>query len=79
MCPPPVTIIKILFLREFHSEEQYMGKILGQTGFFSLGVATSLGEGKLRLRIDLVSYPTRTEGLVNMVKCQNSSILNNSV
>ena len=24
-----------------------MGKIVGQTGFFSLGEATSLGEGKL--------------------------------
>ena len=23
---------------------------------------------KLRLEIDLVSYPTRTEGLVNMIK-----------
>ena len=41
--------------------------------FFSLGEATSLREGKLwiqtfklRLKIDLVSYPTRAEGLVNM-------------
>ena len=47
-----------------------MGKIVGQTGFFSLGEATSLGEGKLgikpvkhRLKIDLVSYPVRAEGL----------------
>ena len=38
--------------------------------FFSLGEATSLGEGKLRfkpvklrLKIDLVSYPARAEGL----------------
>ena len=29
--------------------------------------ATSLGEGKLRLKIDLVSYPARAEGLVNMI------------
>ena len=34
--------------------------------FFSLGEATSLGElklVKLRLKIDLVSYPARAEGL----------------
>ena len=42
--------------------------IVGQTGFFSLGEATSLGEGKLkpvklRLKIDLVSYPARAEEL----------------
>ena len=46
-----------------------MGKIVGQTRFFSLGEATSLGEVKpvkLRLKIDLVSYPTWAEGLVNM-------------
>ena len=44
--------------------------------FFSLGEATSLGEGissefkpvKLCLKIDLVSYPARAEGLVNMDK-----------
>ena len=47
-----------------------MGKIVGQTRFFSLGETTSLGEGKLwiqlRLKNDLESYPARTEGLVNM-------------
>ena len=49
-----------------------MGKIVGQTRFFSLGEATSLGEGrqfkpvKLSLKIDLVSYPARAKGLVNM-------------
>ena len=49
-------------------------EIVGQTGFFSLGKTTSLGEGKLwiqtvkfRLKIDLVWYPTRAEGLVNMI------------
>ena len=47
-----------------------MGKIVGQTRFFSLGEATSLGEGKLIsnllnsvLKIDLMSYPARAEGL----------------
>ena len=50
-----------------------MGKIVGQTGFFSLGEATSLGEGKfkpvkLRLKIDLVPYPARAEWVVNMIK-----------
>ncbi len=37
--------------------------------FFSLGEATSLGEGKLLncLKIDLVSYPARAEGLVNRI------------
>ena len=51
-----------------------MGKIVGQTRFFSLGEATSLREGKLwiqtcklHLKIDLVSYPARAEGLVNMI------------
>ena len=47
-----------------------MGKIVGQTSFFSLGEATSL-EGKpvkLHLKIDLVSYPARAEVLVNMIK-----------
>ena len=39
-----------------------MGKIVGQTRFFSLGEATSLGEGKL----DLVSYPAQAEGSVNI-------------
>ena len=41
--------------------------------FFSLGEATSLGEEnsefkpvKLLLKIDLVSYPARVKGLVNM-------------
>ena len=51
-----------------------MGKKIGQTRFFSLGEATSLGEGKLWIqnllnsasKIDLVSYPARAEGLVNM-------------
>ena len=50
-----------------------MGKIVGQTRFFSLGEATSLEEGKTefkpvkpRLKIDLVSYPARAEGSVNM-------------
>ena len=45
-----------------------IGKIVGQTRFFSLGEAASL-EGnsefkpvKLCLKIDLVSYPTRAEG-----------------
>ena len=40
-----------------------------QTGFFSLGEATSLGERKLvkpRLKIDVVSYPARAEGLLDM-------------
>ena len=48
------------------------GQIVGQTRFFSLGEATSL-EGnsefkpvKLHLKINLVSYPARAEGLVNM-------------
>ena len=56
-----------------------MGKIVGQTRFFSLGEATSLGEGnsefkpvKLNLKIDLVSYPARAEGSVNM----DTSLLN---
>ena len=49
-----------------------MGKIVRLTRFFRLGEATSLGEGILwirfefRLKIDLVSYPARAEGLVNM-------------
>ena len=38
-------------------------------GLFNLDMATSLGEGKfwiqLRLKIDLVSYPTRAEAYVN--------------
>ena len=52
-----------------------MGKIVGQTRFFSLGEATSLEEEnsefklvKLRLKIDLVSHPARAEGLVNIIK-----------
>ena len=52
------------------------------TRFFSLGVATGLGEGKtlnskavkLRLKIDLVSYPARAEGLG---KYDDWSLLNN--
>ena len=43
-----------------------MVKIVGQTKFFSRGKATSLREGKpvkLRIRIDLVSYLARAEGL----------------
>ena len=47
-----------------------MGKIVGQTRFFTLGEATSLGKEnaefksvKLRLKSDLVSYPARAEGL----------------
>ena len=47
-----------------------MGKIAGQTRFFSLGEAAGLGEGKavkLRIKIDLVSYPARAEGLVNII------------
>ena len=45
-----------------------MGKIVGQTRFLNLGEATSLGEPvKLRLKFDLVSYPARAEGLVNMM------------
>ena len=44
-----------------------MGKIVGQTRLFNLGEASSLGEGKLWiqtcLKIDLVSYPARAEGL----------------
>ena len=46
-----------------------------QTGFFGLGKATSLEERnsefeqvKLRLKIDLVSYPTRVEGLGKYVQ-----------
>ena len=34
-----------------------MGKIVGQTRFFSLGEATEFKPVKLRLKIDLVSYP----------------------
>ena len=47
--------------------------MVGQTVFFSLGEATSLGEGKLliqtcqtSLRFDLLSYPARAEVLVNI-------------
>ena len=54
-----------------------IGKIVWQTRFFSLGKATSLGKEnseftpvKLRLKIDLVSYPVRAEGLVNMYDVQ---------
>ena len=49
-----------------------MGKIVGRTGFFSLGKATKENENsefkpvKLHLKIDLVSYPAWAEGLVNM-------------
>ena len=38
--------------------------ILPPAMFFSLGEATSLGEGKLCLKIDLVSYPARAKGLL---------------
>ena len=45
-----------------------MGKIVGQTRFFSLSEATSLEKEnsefkpvKLRLKIDLVSYPAQAE------------------
>ena len=51
-----------------------MGKIVGQTRFFSLGEATSQEKEnsefkpvKLCLKIDLVSYPARAEGLVNRI------------
>ena len=47
-----------------------MGKIVGQTGFFSLGEEKENSEFKpvkLRLKIDLVSYPARAEGLVNRI------------
>ena len=51
------------------------GKIVGQIVFFSLGEATSQEKEnsefkpvKLRLKIDLVSYPAREEGLVNRIK-----------
>ena len=52
-----------------------MGKIVGRTGFFSLGEATSLGERMLWIqnllnsasKTDLVSNPARVEGLVNTV------------
>ena len=44
--------------------------MVGQTIIFSLGETTSLGEGnsefkpvKIRLKIDLVSYPARAEGV----------------
>ena len=54
-----------------------MIKIVGQTMFFSLGEATSLGEEnsefkpvKLCLKIDRVSYPVRAEGLVNMINIE---------
>ena len=40
-----------------------MGKIVGQTGLFNLGMATCLGEGKLCLKIDLVSHPVCMEEL----------------
>ena len=45
------------------------GKIVGQTGFFSLGEGTSLEfkPAKLRLEIDLMSYPAQAEGLVNRI------------
>ena len=61
-----------------------MGKIVGQTGFFSLGEATSLGGGnsefkpvKLCLKIDIVSYPARAEGLINMVNQTKNYVLRN--
>ena len=47
-----------------------MGKIVGQTMLFDLGIATGLTEGKLWIqtystplkKIDLVSYSVRTVG-----------------
>ena len=47
---------------------QATGKIIGLTGFFNLGMATHLKEGKLiskelNLEIDHVAHPTGTEGL----------------
>ena len=46
----------------------------GQTGFFSLGEATqrrkTLKPVKLRLKIDLVSYPARAKVLVYMILFQ---------
>ena len=48
-----------------------MGKIVEQTGFFNLGLATNLGEGKLwiqtcylHLKIDFVLHPACAEGSV---------------
>ena len=50
--------------------------------FFSLGEATSLGEGKLciqtcklRLKIDFVSYSARAVGLVNMIKILSNFLI----
>ena len=47
-----------------------MGKIVGQTMLFNLGMATNLGEGKLTsnlfLKIDLVLHPVCVEGLVHI-------------
>ena len=44
-----------------------MGEIVGQTGIFNLRMVISLEEKKiwikLRLKIDLVSLPPRSEGL----------------
>ena len=55
------------------------GEIVGQTRFFSLGEATSLGEPvKLRLKTDLVSYPARAEGLVNMIIHKNTNYYSNT-
>ena len=55
------------------------GQIVGQTVFSSLGRTTCLGGGnsefkpvKLHLKIDLVSYPARAEGLVNRINTNNS-------
>ena len=57
--------------------------IVGQTVFFSLGKASSLGEEILwiqtcwtLLKIDLVSYPAGAEGLVNMSWFINKFLLN---
>ena len=45
-----------------------MGKIVGQTRFFSLGEATSLGEGKLWIQTYYTPFknPAQAEGSVNM-------------
>ena len=48
-----------------------MDLIVGQTGFFSLGEEKENSEFKpvkLRLKVDLVSYPARAEGLVNRIQ-----------
>ena len=68
------TATRVQILSETGCISSY-GKIVGQTRFFSLGEAISLGEKnsefkpvKRCLKIDPVSYPARAEGLVNMNK-----------